>query len=181
MHLQYTSYVFLIALTAALSVALTIVAWQRHDVRAAGPFGFLTLAIFEWSLGYAFELSSADLPMQIFWARVEYFGVVAVPLAWFAFTLVYTGREQWLGRRGLIFLGIVPLVTILLVWISDWHGLIWNHMAALTAQSFSMMSPSYGAWLWVHTASSYVLILGGSTFILQNITRTRYLAKPISA
>ena len=172
MHLQYTAYAMLIAITAALSAALTVIAWRRHDVRAAKPFVLLTLAIFEWSLGYAFELSSADLATQIDWAKLEYFGIVGVPLTWFVFTLIYTGREQWLSRRKLILLAVEPLITVLLVWTNDWHGLVWSNVATRTVQSFSMFAPTYGAWFWIHTAYSYLLILAGSVVILRTIAHS---------
>ena len=177
MHLQYTPYIYLIAITAVLSAALTFVAWQRHGVRGALPFGFLSLAIFEWSVGYGLELTFADLPAQVFWAKIEYFGIVAVPLAWLAFALIYTGREQWLTLQKFFLLSIVPLITLILVWTNDWHGLVWSQTAARSIGPASIMSPSYGAWFWVHTAYSYALILAGSILILQMLARAPNLRR----
>ncbi|HEX7588106.1 MAG TPA: histidine kinase N-terminal 7TM domain-containing protein, partial [Anaerolineae bacterium] len=171
MHLQYTPYIFLIAISAVLSAALTIVAWRRHEVPAAKAFGFLNLAVFEWSLLYAVELSTSDLPLQTACAKLEYFGIVGLSLAWFLFAVIYTGRERWLTRRKLAALAVLPSITLLMVWTNDWHHLFWTQIASSSFDSVSLFVPIHGAWFWVHTAYSYALILGGSVLILQNLAR----------
>jgi len=168
---QYNPYAFPVAITAAISAALMFIAWQRRHVRAAKPFAFLALAVAEWTVGYTLELSSADLAMQLTWAKIEYLGIVAVPLAWFAFALVYSGHEQWLRPRNLLLFAAEPVITVLLVFTNDWHGLVWTHVTAQQVDSFSIMSPTYGAWFWVHTAYSYALVLGGTILIFQTIGR----------
>ncbi|MFC1964878.1 histidine kinase N-terminal 7TM domain-containing protein [Chloroflexota bacterium] len=57
------------------------------------------------------EWGSIDLTHQVFWGKARYFGIVTVPLAWMAFTLIYTGREKWLTRRNLSALAVIPMVT----------------------------------------------------------------------
>ena len=60
----------------------------------------------------------------MFWARVQYPGIVAVPLMWLGLVIQYMGQEKWLTRRNLTLLAIIPLVTLLLAWTNDAHGLI---------------------------------------------------------
>jgi hypothetical protein len=57
-----------------------------------------------WAAGYALELSGADLPTKIFWAKAEYIGIATVPVVWLAFALRYTGREGQLTPRNLALL-----------------------------------------------------------------------------
>jgi PAS domain S-box-containing protein/putative nucleotidyltransferase with HDIG domain len=171
MHFQYTPYVFLLVIAAVISAVLTLIAWQRHDVRAARPFGLLTLALCEWSIGYAFELSSANLSTQIFWAKTEYLGIVTIPFAWLLFSILYTGNERWLRPRVLIALAVEPLTTLALVWTNDWHGLVWSQMVAQSVGSVSIMSLSYGDWFWVHTAYSYALMFIATVLLLRTIVR----------
>jgi hypothetical protein len=142
LQLQYTPYVIPLAVSALIAAALALVAWRRHEVPAALPFGFLSLSIFEWSVGYGLELTFAELPAQVIWAKIEYFGIVSVPLVWLAFALTYTGRERWLTLRKLLLLSIVPLITLTLVWTNDWHGLVWSQTAARSFGAASIMSPS---------------------------------------
>ncbi len=171
MQFQYTPYVFLLAIAAAISAALTVIARQRHAMRAARPFGLLTLALCEWSMGYALELSSADLPVQILWAKIEYLGIVTIPFAWLLFAILYTGNERWLRPRVLMALAVEPLTTLVLVWTNDWHGLVWRQIVAHSVGSLSIMLLTYGTWFWVHTAYSYALMLLATILLLRTIVR----------
>ncbi len=175
MHWQYTPYVLPLLIAAATSVALAFLAWRRRPAPGARPLVWLMLAVAEWSLGYALELGSAGLPAKVFWAKVEYVGIVAVPVAWSVLALQYTGREKWLARRNLILLAIVPLVTLLLAWTNEAHGLIWSDTRLDTSGSFSVLDLTYGAWFWVNMAYSYLLILLGSFLFLQEVLHSPHL------
>jgi len=175
MHWQYNPYVLPLLGAAAVSAAIALFAWRRRPAPGATPFVLLTLAVAEWSLGYALELGSADLPTQIFWAKVEYLGIVSVSVMWLAFVLQYTGREKWLTRRNGALLAIVPLITLLLVWTNDVHGLIWRDIRLDTSGSFSVMDFTRGAWYWVNIAYSYLLLLLGTLVLIQALIRSPYL------
>ena len=145
MHWQYNPYVLPLVIAAAVSAVLALFAWRRRPAAGSTPFALLMLAVAEWSLGYALELGSADLPTQVFWAKVEYLGIVSVSVMWLAFVFQYIGREKWLARRNVALLAIVPLVTLLLVWTNDAHGLIWRDIRLDTSGSFSVMDLTHGA------------------------------------
>jgi hypothetical protein len=82
MHWQYNPYVFPLVIAAAVSAAIAFFAWQRRPAPGAMPLVYLMLAASEWSLGYALGMASADLPAKVFWAKVQYFGIVTVPIMW---------------------------------------------------------------------------------------------------
>ena len=126
MHWQSTPYALPLLIATAISAAVAIYAWQRRSASGAKALALLMLAVAEWSLGYALELGSADLPTKIFWAKVQYLGIVILPLAWLAFALHYAAREQWLTIPKLALLAIEPLVVLRLVWTNEAHGLIWS-------------------------------------------------------
>ncbi|RLC59259.1 MAG: PAS domain-containing sensor histidine kinase, partial [Chloroflexota bacterium] len=139
------------------------------------PLALLMLAVAVWSLGYALELGSADLPTQVFWAKVEYLGIVSVPVMWLAFVLQYSGREKWLTRRNRVLLAIIPLVTLLLVWTNDTHGLIWSNIGQDTSSPFLVLDLTYGAGFWINWVYSYLLLLLGTLLLIQTLLRSLYL------
>ena len=108
---------------------------------------------------------STGLATKLFWDNVEWLGVVSVPAACLAFTLQYTGRTRWLTRRTVVILAIEPLITFLLVWTNDLHGLINNTVKLDTNGQFSTLAFTYGAWFWVNIAYSYLLLLLGTLLI----------------
>jgi len=170
-HWQYTPYNIPLLIATAVMAALALFAWRRRTVSGATPFALLMLAVAEWSLGYVLELGNADLPTKVFWAKVQYLGIVTVPLTWLAFVLQYTGRARWLTRRNLALLAIVPLITLLLVWTNEIHGLIWSEVIIDTSGPFPMLDLSYGALFWIHTAYSYLLLLLGTLLLIQILIR----------
>ena len=172
MHWQYNPYVLPLVTAAVVSAALALFTWRRRSTSGAMPFVLLTLAVAVWSLGYALELGSADLSAKVFWARIQYLGVVMVPVAWLAVVLQYTGREKWLTRRNVALLTIEPLVTLLLVWTNDVHGLIWSNIRLDTSGLFSVMDFTRGAWYWINVGYSYLLLLLGTLVLIRALIRS---------
>ncbi len=68
---QPTPYLAPLLIAAAISAALAFFAWRRRSAPGATPFMALMLAVAVWSIGYAFELSSVDLPAAIGWLKIE--------------------------------------------------------------------------------------------------------------
>jgi lipopolysaccharide export LptBFGC system permease protein LptF len=71
MYWPVTPYSYLLLVAAAISVALVFFAWLRRGTPGAETFALLMLGMCVWAAGHALELSGADLPTKIFWAKVE--------------------------------------------------------------------------------------------------------------
>jgi diguanylate cyclase (GGDEF)-like protein/PAS domain S-box-containing protein len=136
------------------------------------PLSLLMLCVAEWSLGYAIGLGTTSLPAKIFWAQVQYLGIVLIPVAWLAFSLQYTGYNQWLTPRNLVLLSIIPLITLLLVWTNTTHGLIWSQTRLVQQDGRATLGLLYGSWFWVQLAFAYLLVLIGTVlFIVEFVHR----------
>jgi PAS domain S-box-containing protein len=170
---QLTSYALLLALSAALSAALALYARSRREAPGAREVALLMLALFAWCSGYALESASTDLVLKVFWAKVEYAGITAAPVAWLAFALAYTGRGRWLTRRNLALLAIVPVLTLLLVATNGAHGLVWSRTALDPSGAFLVVE--YGAWFWVFWAYSYSMLVLGTFFLVSTLLRSSRL------
>jgi PAS domain S-box-containing protein len=156
---------------AAVSAALALYAWRRRPVPGAAPFAALMLAVAEWALAYALELGGLDLATIVLGLKTEYPGIVTVPVAFLALAIEYTGREKWLTRRNLALLAVLPLVTLLLAWSNEVHGLIWRHIELESAGPLLVPAFSRGAWYWVNVGYGYALLLLGILLLLQMLIR----------
>jgi PAS domain S-box-containing protein len=175
MEWQYSPYVPALIVSAAISVAVAFVAWRRRPAPGALPAVLLMSAVAVWALGYALELASATLQAQIFWAKIQYIGIVSVPVCWLVLALDYTGLSRWLTRRNLILLSIIPLLTLLLVWTNELHGLIWWVVAQEPVGSFVALELTYGLFFWVNWLYAYLLLLLGSARFVQTLLRSPQL------
>jgi PAS domain S-box-containing protein/putative nucleotidyltransferase with HDIG domain len=174
-HWQYNPYVLPLLVAAVISAALALFVWRRRLAPGATALTLLMVAVAEWALGYALELGSADLSSQVFWAKVQYLGIVIVPVTWLALVLQYTKRERWLTPRNLALLTTVPLITLLLVWTNDVHGLIWSNISLDASGSFLVLDLTHGVGFWVHTAYSYLLLLLGTVMLIVALLRSPHL------
>ncbi|HMR63005.1 MAG TPA: histidine kinase N-terminal 7TM domain-containing protein [Anaerolineae bacterium] len=146
-------------------VGLSIFAWRRRSVPGALTFAALMFATAWWTFGYIFELASFPLSQKIFWGRWQYPGIVSIPVLWFIFSVQYTQRAHWLTRSLVAGLGVLPAITVLLIWTNNRHGLIWQRVS-LSGDLFSGLDVSYGVWFWVHTIFSYILLIFGTLLLL---------------
>jgi PAS domain S-box-containing protein len=166
MNWQSSPYVLLLLMAATLSVALAAYAWRRRSAPGVRPFIALLLAAAAWSLAYALELGSAGLPAKLFWIRVQYFSATTAPLAWLAMALQYTGRQRWLTRRNLLWLSLLPGVTLLLVWTNPYHGLVWSRVRIVGDGLLAPVTLERGPWFWIYFVYAYLLMGGGTGLLI---------------
>lgn len=170
MYWQISRYSIPLIIAAVGSAALAFYAWRRQSTPAAKSLALMMLFVAEWSTGYAMELGSTNLAAMVFWAKVEYLGIVTVPLAWLVFALQFSNRDRWLTRRNLVLLTVVPITTLLLAWTNEAHNLVWSQFAIATNNPFSVLITTHGLWFWVHSAFSYTCLLVGTVLLLRMVT-----------
>jgi PAS domain S-box-containing protein len=163
---QFTPYMLPLFAALLIVIILSVRSWQRRATPGAGSFTLLMLTLAEWLAGYLLELGSPSLEAKIFWGKVQYLGIALVPLTWLAFVLRFTHRGQWLTRRKLSLLILPSLVTLLLIWTTEGHGLMWRQASLDTTGPFPALAVSYGPWFWVHAFFSYLLLFFGTYFLV---------------
>lgn len=160
---------------AASSFGFAVYAWRRRGPVLVNAFLALALALGTWSGAYGLELAAAPLRGQIFWARIEYLGIVAIAPSWFILAAAYTHRRAWLGRSRLLLLAVIPTITLLLLWSNELHGLIWSRTGQISSGGLSLLDVDYGYWFWIHTGYSYLLLVTGSVVLLGAVLRSAQL------
>lgn len=165
MSMQINPYVLLLILSALLSVFLAALAWRRRPAPGATTLALLMIALGGWAAAYAMELISASLPDKLFWAKVQYISFLAIPALWLVFVLQYSGRQKVLTPRRLALLAIMPLVTLILVWTTERHGLIYRDVVLSTNGPYPLLL-TYGPFFWVQGIYSYALFLFATGIVL---------------
>ena len=169
MELQFSPYVLPLIGAAIVSGWIAVYVWTRRSTRSALALVLLALAIMIWSLGYALEIASTDLAGKLFWGKVQYIGIATAPLFWFIFAYNHASRDRRLSHRAMLLAAIVPAITLVLVFTTDLHGLVWKEISIQTAANFSALQVSHGPWFWVHFIYSYALLLIGTIYIALSV------------
>ncbi len=181
MHWQYPPYIVPLLLAAVSSAAVASLAWHRRSAVGAIRLFWVMIAVTCWSLAYALELMSTDLPNKFFWLRIEYFGIATVPVALLYLVLDYSGRQRWLTLRNRLLLLILPFFTILLVWTNEAHGLIYREITLDTTGSFTDLALNYGVWFRINAAYSYLAVLLGTLLLVRFYLRATGLYRAQAA
>ena len=168
------AYTALLFITTGVLVAFALYAWQRRATAGAVPFLWLALTIAEWTLTYALEVAMS-MPEMVFWAKLQYLGICGTPLAWLIFTLHYTGKSFWLTRRNLAVLALLPVLTLMVVFTNEAHGLLWSQIAVASTGRFEALDVRHGPWFWVYWSYACLLIVAGSIILIRMIVTTRNL------
>lgn len=168
---------FLLIVSAIISFGLAGYAWQRRQIRGAKPFCLMMAALTIWLLSYSLEIITLDLTSRLIWSRMTFFGVTAVPVAWFLFSLDYTGRDKWLTRRNVALLFVIPLITLVSIWTDSYHHLFLKDALLDASQTIPKVQMVYGPAFFVHAAYAYSLLLLGIVLLGQAFFREKGVYK----
>lgn len=175
MNLEFTPYVFPLLAAAAVSIFVAVYAWRHLAASGAGALLLMAVAIAEWCIGYALEISSTDLDTMYIWGVSQYIGIAFAPYAWLVFAIDFSGNKKILTRRFLLGTAIFPIITIIIALTTKWNGLIWTEYYINRQQDFSAIGVSHGIWFFIHTAYSYLLLLAGTILLARILWRRRGL------
>jgi PAS domain S-box-containing protein len=168
---QYTPYVYFPAIAALLSVLLASYLWDHRKTSGAKPAAVLWLALFIFSIGHCLEIMGVELLTKLFWEKIQYFGLVILPVALFVFSLEFSGRKSWITTSRLIALLVVPAITLLLALSNDWHRLLWSDWYLESVGGTSVLHLEPGVAFWVISIYNYILLAASTVLILQGSIR----------
>jgi len=153
-----------------------VLAWRQRPRPGATAFAVVMVAATWWVATASVGLFTTDEALSVFWGKVEWAGVVSLPVAWLVFALVYTGRSEYVSRRSLAALSVLPAVTLVLAVTNGlWHDLVAGPPTFHAAGSMLLVERSFGPWYWVHIGYSYLLLGAGTALVVGMVTKRRLL------
>jgi two-component system cell cycle sensor histidine kinase/response regulator CckA len=161
--------------SAVLSATLAVCLVRYRDREGANPLILLMCALAFWSLTYAMEYRAAGIDAKYLWARIEYFGVVSVSPLWLIFALSYAGHGQFLSRRNIFLISLIPIITLILVWTNPAHNLMWYTIRLDNHGPFPLLVYERGLWFWLLVAYAYAVLFIGTVLLFRTFVMTRHL------
>ncbi len=181
MEFIFTSYAALSALASILAFLVAAIAWRRRAIPGGKSLTALMLACGVWSFFTALEYAAVGIPAKVFWAKLEYLGVVTAPVFFLLLALEYNRIDYWLKLRRAAVLFILPLITLILALTNEWHGLIWPGFSA-SFQGHNLLVYQHGLWFWLGVVGyNYTLMLLGTVLLLRSAQRYLDIYRPQAA
>ncbi len=123
-------YPLVLCLTIAVvgAVGMILTALPRRDDPTVRAFLALAVGVTIWSGGRLLEVSSPELDWRIVWAKIQYFGIVAVPIGWLV-AMVHLSRPRYVVPWSILSLPLLAaVVTLALVFTNEHHHWIWTRI-----------------------------------------------------
>src|SRR4051794_20840346 len=171
MDLASVTFAGALCMTAVVALLIAGIGWRRRTTRGTLPFIFLMFAVAEWAVANALEYLALASPIVVFWAKVEYIGIVSVPPLWLLFTLGYFSQRPSPKGRYIAVLWGLPILTALLAWTNEWHGLVWRSITPASGGFQSHLVFHHGLWFWVAAAYNYLLLVVAAVVVVRGIIR----------
>ncbi len=171
-QVTYITWVHLI--TAMISLQLVFTVYRMSQVRGRLPFLWMMMLASFWSLILTFESAAPSIPDKILFSRFEYFANMLIPIFFVQFITSYDFEKPDWFRRYFWMFSIVPICTLILVFTSGYHQLIWSGFSWSTGGQ-NILIYHHGPLFFIAMAYSLLLIVFGFVLMLTFIRkRPRY-------
>jgi PAS domain S-box-containing protein len=145
----------------AVGVTAAFLAWRERPEPGATPLTAILVGQCWWSAFLIFQLQAETLEAKVLWVNVSWIGVVVIPVAWFLFSMDYTGKDHYVRPRYVALLSVIPVVTIALALTDGYHDLLYTQSTLIESGGTMMISRTGGPWYWVIAGYTYLLgVLG---------------------
>ena len=173
-------YTLIYSVSVLITCFLVLISWKRKSDRVGFSFFYLSLFLFYWSLIGAVESAIVTPNLKIIFSKFDYIGAIFVPFFFLIFSFNYNKREDWINLKNISLLLVIPVITLMLVFTNEFHGLIWSsyYISDYKVGNVYPIVYEYGLWFWfVHLIYSYLLLFAGSILFVKNFLK---LKKPHS-
>jgi diguanylate cyclase (GGDEF)-like protein len=124
-----------------------------------------------WSFGGAIEAGIVGMANKILWSKIAYIGFTFVaPLA-FLFILVYSDRWALFRPITVILLCSVSVITLILAWTNEYHGLIWSGFRP-GSSALNVLIYEHGLWYWIFISFHYALFTISLLLLIGNLKQS---------
>ena len=117
-------YITSLIVTVILSA---FIAWYARrnwkGVAGAGTYQWFAVMAGFLALLQSFSLLGPTERWALIWFNLRFIPLSTTPLIWFVFVMRYIGKDRLLSRRVIAVMGVIPLLTQILLWTNDLHGL----------------------------------------------------------
>ncbi|MFP4661798.1 MAG: histidine kinase N-terminal 7TM domain-containing protein [Halanaerobiales bacterium] len=169
MSFQFIPYLIPLFISFLILIFLAIYGYRHRSVRGSKAFTASMVIGSLWALANALEMAGTDLWTKLFWANLQYIAYAFAPVAWLIMVLQFTDRADWVNKRNIILMSIVPLITFVLVWTDPLYGLVRYGFSLDNSGVFPVIAKKYGIWFWVHYIYSYLLNFATVIFLFRAI------------
>lgn len=139
-----------------ISIFLIYSLYSRRDNLLIKIFIFFLIAAVIWFLAYSFELMVYGKTVKLILRRIKFLGVVSIPVLWLIFAGYYGGKSDWITRKNILLLCIIPITSLVLLWTNRFHNLFYIKTSMSRIGGLLIIRDVEGPFSWLYS----ILIFG---------------------
>jgi diguanylate cyclase (GGDEF)-like protein/PAS domain S-box-containing protein len=167
MHLHIHTAGLILYANTIICLILALLVLARQVKPGGANFGLLMISLAVWSLAAALEDGSTEYAFKYTCSKLSYLGIATAPALLLMFALDYSRQSHWLGKRNLILLWIIPLISIGMAFTNENHLLLWSSVVPSPGTQGEILVYNHGIYFWVHVAYSYACMLTATILIVR--------------
>lgn len=175
MNLHAIPYIIPLILSGGTLLILATYLYKNDRSLKAKIFIFLLFFLSFWSLAYALQIFSDQYSWIVFWAKIKYFGIVLFPITWLLFSLLCVGKKEWVNKKNIILISIIPCIDLVFLFTNELHYLFWSDMGLVNIENINFLYAPEGIFFWLNVIYSYALIVVGSALIIGMLKKSKHL------
>jgi PAS domain S-box-containing protein len=166
--------VYTIPLIASVFILCMLVFSIKKFKKTPGAtcFSMLLVSVAIYSFFYLLEISSTTVHTVLIFYKMEYLGVSVIPFFFLFFAMNYTGKRHWMSASLTAIFLLIPLITILLVFTTEFHDLFHKGFYMSNDGPFPVLIYEPGIWYWVQQSYSILCIVFGISLLFSMLLGT---------
>jgi len=160
------SEVMILILNLGLILAIIFIAYRRSKVPGAVSLIVFSLSLALCSCAFLASVLLSDPLLDRICTAVIYLTGATAGSALFTFSLSYTNRANWISRPLIVLLGIIPLLTLILLWVEPWRSIFFD-----TSYPSSHFLSFSGPWDKIWSIYMFELVSAGTLLLIDDFIR----------
>jgi PAS domain-containing protein len=162
-----TPFATALALAAAVSLIVVVLALHRHASPGGKTFIAMMAAVVWWTLFAALDAAAVNPALKIAFSKVEYIGTVSAAPLFLLFALRWRVGGRRLPAVAVGLLWIVPAATLVAVATNDWHRLFWTAFETSPVAGSNLLVYAHGPLFYLHIAYSFAVTLAATVLLVR--------------
>ncbi len=170
-------YLGLLLLSVVITTSITIYAWRQRQVASAAAFARMLACGLGMLWGALFRniISPTSWLVEFFHA-LSMLSVILTPPFWLFFTLDYSGHNDWLTRRRMLALNLIPAMSTLILLTNPLHSWFYRDIVFERIGFVNVFYIwEYAPWFYVHSLYGYALMIAGTVLLIRFAWRAFHL------
>ncbi len=152
-------YILSYIVGGAILTIMIVYLWIFRKILLPGYSLLMFIAIWIWLCAHIGESLFINFEVKLFFNKFQFFGIVVIPAAWFAFCFQYIDAKIKNIHRVFLYLFSVSALFLILIYTNEYHHIIWERI--YLGQNNLLLEKDEAVGFYFFTSYFYTIIISG--------------------